>query len=210
VRKKSRCKINFDKLIKIKKIPITQDMIKITSNVRNLCNKPYGKRIKNGKVYYTRSKGCPNYGKRLCPPNSKLRTDILTKYNEFTLVIAIFDFKMFKDLRRIHYPEWSEKQLGNSRHWQSAVKSRLRKVVEKMFFDEVLGCGSGFKVSKSRNQVIECQSMESSGINCFLIFKKIGLYYEIHPKTRIVLASLVMVKNNKLDIYLNLKDNRNK
>ena len=141
--------------------------------------------------------GCINYGKSLCPPNSFYFKDIIDNYNNFYLIYFKFDFLQYKYLRKIIHPEWSEKQLGNSRHWQNSLKSMLMKhIVEILEFNNVkniyiLSCGSGISnkiLNKYQNSIY---SMESVGINVLSTLKLNKIKVERNPVNFIILTGLL-------------------
>lgn len=72
--------------------------------------------------------GCINVGK--C--DKTYRADILDKYDRFVLAWATFDLAAYKLALRgsdEKFRYWSDKQLGNSRLWQSQLRRLLKECV---------------------------------------------------------------------------------
>jgi hypothetical protein len=144
--------------------------------------------------YKKRPKGCPNWGKESCPPNVKYQEKKVLCYGAFTLVWMTFKFKRYKELRKEQHPDWEDGMLGNSRHWQSALKKWFYAHILKTFtpdfpkrgskpdYDFILGCGSGFKSG--------VQSCESGGLNV----------YETCAKNQIPINSMADIIYKSADI----------
>jgi predicted metal-binding protein len=132
--------------------------------------------------YPRHSKGCPNYNKSdNCPPNVPHGKDQALQYGRYTLIWAHFDLHQFKEIRRTEHPDWSERQLGNSRHWQNQLKRMMRDYIREQFNFEpdsestdviLFGAGSGFW---------NRPSMEAVGINVLSTLKKNKIKYLIKP-----------------------------
>lgn len=180
--------MDITSLVKIKTLKIEKETIILNNDaIGKWCQRSYS----------GHKKGCPNYGKNpLCPPNSFYFGDIINKYNYFYLIYAEFNFKEYIEKRREEHPEWSEKQLKNSRYWQNSVKSILKKRV--LIIYEInpkkeiylLGCGSGFNDKKVGQYQEKISSMESVGINVFSTMKLNGIKLEINPINKIRLICL--------------------
>lgn len=152
--------------------------------IKDLCSRPY----------HNHPKGCPNINK--CKQLNIPDFGILNKqgqYKFYYLVYAKFDFAQYKQQRKIKHPDWSIYQLGNLYHWQSSVKSILKKYINNLELDKnyyVLGCGSGFRLNH-QNRV---GSMENSFINVFSTMKLNKIKLEISPKNWIYLVNLICSK----------------
>lgn len=176
--KDSKMKLKDFVIINRKKINI--ETIIFYPEVRDLCKRPYP----------NHKEGCPNQEK--CR-NAPYFNEILSQgnYAHFYLIWATFDFLEYKRLRREIHPEWSEAQLGNSRHWQNSVKSILRNEVNEIYSINkafyVLGSGGiiSFPFQK------KVYSMEATGINVFSTLKKNAISFELKPKTKILLCFLI-------------------
>ena len=129
---------------------------------------------------------------------------VLSKYSHFRLVWVIFQFRAFKDRRRQDQPGGSDKQLGNRRHWQGAVKVRIRSYIKERGFqyDEMFGIGSGFGGN--------VQSCESAGMNVFKTCRKNGIKIDrvIKDKIRffVLLCSKKKYRMRLDDCFNNLPD----
>jgi len=151
---------------------IRKETIVFDPKVRTRCTLPYE----------NHPQGCPNWDTcALCPPKSPYRVDILQKYTTFALVYVIFDLKTYLQEQRIKRPQASEKQLKCCLYWQNSLKKELKKTLNMIEYDLLLGCGSGFF----------SRSMESAGINVYQTLENNKIEYEIHPKTKIILCCLI-------------------
>lgn len=173
--------------VKIEERPILKDTLVMSPKTQEWCRRKYE----------GHAKGCINYGKLRCPPNVPLRMDIKDRYNSFTLVFAKFNFKAYKEKRREKYPTWTEKQLGNSRHWQSSIKKMLSDYItkENLSFKELFGTGSGIKVNGKWYQ-----SGESAGVNFFATMRRKKIKLEKNPKNYIYLIVLLVSKMRQTTI----------
>lgn len=149
--------------------------------------------------------GCPNYGiNPLCPPIAPYRPDVVNIYKEFVLNFILFNFEKYKELRIESNPDFfnTDKRIECLLYWQNSVKKILENSCLKYDFDYIFGCGSGF---------LKKQSMESAGINVFLTVKRLNnhlknrgidtIYYEIFPKSSIMLVALLMKKERDNPYY---------
>ena len=104
--------------------------------------------------------GCPNYNHNPhCPPHAIYFGNYANQYTHFTLIYAFFHFMAYKIRMKLKHPDWGDKQLGNSRLWQSQIKRMLKEKVQTLMTssdDLVFGCGSG---------MWDQPSMEAAGID---------------------------------------------
>lgn len=89
--------------------------------VRGLCCKPYP----------DHPFGCPNFGKKDgCPPDGN---NFLENFENTAGLVAIgFNLSEWIDIRRQEQPSWTDKALGNLRHWQPHVRSNLKKLLSEV------------------------------------------------------------------------------
>jgi hypothetical protein len=180
--------VDIPKLVEKELIEINENNIIFSPNANN------GKWC--GKAYEGYPKGCPNYDpnrikNNFCPQNAPYLEGKLS-YNHYYLLLSKFEFGGFKDLRRPLHPNWSEKQLGNPRHWQNQIKCLIRDALLLYKFDYLLSCGSG---------VNQSYSMEGVGINVFATMRKIGIQLEVSPVNKIILVCLLCSNNRNIEKY---------
>lgn len=157
--------------------------------------------------------GCPNYNGELCPPNTPyLELDkAFYSFKYYFLIYLQFNFRQYINERRKLKPDWSIKQLGNRRHWQSSIKAKLKYFIlnllkinnfhkEKDFY--ILSCGSGFK-SKDINQFQNpIYSMEAVGIYVLKTLKENNIKIEFKPDYNSILHFASLFCSNK-EIIMN-------
>jgi predicted metal-binding protein len=135
----------------------------------------HDKKIKKNTIVFDRRLrkycvSCINFKKNpLCPPQFPYSERLLSYYTKFRLVYVKLDFAKYKKLREKDHPNWSDKQLGNSRHWQSSLKVLLRRHISQFFYKDILTCGSG---------LLGHGSMEAGGCNVFETCENNGIYLE--------------------------------
>ncbi len=124
--------------------------------------------------YYNHPKGCPNYGKRTdCPPKTSLFSDV---FKEKAYVAAVvFNFKNYLEVKRDEHPDWTERALRNSRHWQGHLRAELKKFVS----EELSGCDT----------VIF--NPEAMGVNVTKTCWRVGLKIEWPPKKVVCQVALI-------------------
>ena len=184
--------MEIKKLIQIRKIKIDSKSIKFTKKTRLWCQLPYP----------NHPKGCPNYYKNPnCPPSAKFMKKILSDYLHFYLIYAKFDLKIQKERMLLLHPNWSNRQANCLLYWQNSVKKELKNYIKKIYimnknFDLfLLSCGSGFN-SNDYNQG-KVYSMEAAGIDVFKTLKNNNISFEIKPKNKVLLITL-LCSNEKL------------
>lgn len=184
--------MEIKKLIQIRKIKIDSKSIKFTKRTRLWCQLPYP----------DHPKGCPNYNKNPnCPPLAKFMKKILIEYLHFYLIYAEFDLKIQKERMLSLHPNWSNRQANCLLYWQNSVKKELKNHIKKIFIMNnnsdlfLLSCGSGFN-SNDYNQETVC-SMEAAGIDVFNTLKNNNISFEIKPKNKVLLITL-LCSNEKL------------
>ena len=186
--------MKIEELVTIEELEINKDTIHLTKKTKLWCQLPY----KNHK------KGCINYNCLLCPPNSPYFKDFINDYKHFYLVYAIFNFKRYKELRKLENPKFfnSEARLKCVIYWQNSVKSLLRKKIKHMYIKNfiapsnfyLLGCGCGFTDKLLKILQIIIYSMESVGIYVFKTLKNNNIDFELKPVDKILLVCLLSSK----------------
>ena len=192
--------INFKELVQVSYQEIPRDTIIFTKKTRLWCQLSYP----------NRPNGCPNYGKnKLCHPFAPyLEKDAyFNSFEHYYLIIAQFDFKKYKDLRRIKHPNWSEAQLGNKIHWQKTIKLFLKREIKRLSLTYglntsfLLGCGSGFILNEKK-----CYSLEAVGIYVYKTLDLNHIEYEQKPKDQIKLICLLAANRPFNHSYKNTLD----
>lgn len=183
-------KIDFRKLTLINVKKIEEKSIIRYHEVLDLCYYPYP----------NHPKGCPNIDK--CHSEKKIPYfSEVVKNNKFThyyLVYINFNFAKYKVLRKEGNPEFfnSEARLKCLFYWQNSVKKLLKQKIEELINNQnsifIAGCGSGMKI-KGYNKY--GYSMEAMGINVFSTLKLNEIPFELKPKSKIILCSLICSKN---------------
>lgn len=176
--------MNIKDLVKIQIKEIKEDTIIWYPEIKDLCSRKYPNHLN----------GCPNIEKceSLNIPDFGIIQEC-AKFKCFYLVYAKFNFKQYKELRKIKHPTWSEKQLGNLYHWQNSIRAMIKKYINNLHLNGdhyVFGCGSGFKL----NHQDRVGSMENSCINVFSTMRLNGIKLEINPKNWIYLVNLICSK----------------
>ncbi len=195
--------MDISKLVELEKLEINKDSIYFTNKIKRWCQLPY-KNHKNG---------CPNYNKNpLCPPNSPDFKINIHNYNYFYLIYAIFNFKKYKELRKLENPDRTNAQINCVLYWQGSIKKMLKDNIRYIFINNhiiavqnnfyLLGCGSGFNDKLLKKYQYKIYSMESVGIDVFKTLMANGIDYELKPKNKILLVCLLCSKidlNNRKD-----------
>ena len=179
--------MDFEKLSILNHKQIKEETIIHYPEIEDFCWYPYP----------NHPEGCPNRIKcqMLNVPNFDVILD-WGNYSYFYLVYLEFDFKKYKELRKIEKPSFfnTEKRLKCVLYWQGSLKKIIKGYLEwlktgnSLFY--VLGCGSGLNLS-FQDRVA---SMESVCINVFSTLKLNGIKFEIKPKNKIVLCNLLCSK----------------
>jgi hypothetical protein len=172
--------INFEKLVVVREKRIDPSTLLFTEKTRKWCRLPYpGHRD-----------GCPNHCQACNTPSVEWERRIKSKHDEFVIVMADFDFQRYKDKRRFEHPAWSERQLGNSRHWQKSIKAILVMYIHSRYpYYDFLGAGSGIDGKPS---------MEAAGINVFGTLARNKIPFEKKPVNKVLMVALVMKKKGKV------------
>ncbi len=125
-----------------------------------------------GQNYYKHPNGCPNLGKKGCPPNQPLINKILDFEKEIYIICTEFIVGEFAERMRLKHPEWSEhpRQWYNPRLWQPKAR--------KLHRDEQA------KAIEKNNLTKIVSSPEAHGINVTDLMKNLGitLKWEWPPK----------------------------
>ncbi len=98
----------------------------IDYSVRSLCKKPYP----------GQSNGCPNFNcKNGCPPNAPLFDKIFDLSDSIFVIYNIFDLDShIKRMKKLH-PEWTDKQAGCSRYWQTTARKQLSSEINRFMLE---------------------------------------------------------------------------
>jgi len=170
--------IDFEKITRIDDMEIEPATLVFTEKVREWCKLPYP-----GYKH-----GCPSNCEARNTPTSEWEKRVKNNHDVFTLVWIELDFAEYKRLRKMDHENWSERMLGNSRHWQNSVKSLLSAYLTENYplcdtCASCLGAGSGLKGQPS---------MEACGIFVFNTLVKNGIKFEKKPMTKDLMVTLVM------------------
>lgn len=147
--------------------------------------------------YPNHPKGCPNTDK--CRNLNVHCFDNITyriEYGYYYLVYLTFNFKRYKELRKISNPEFfnTENRLKCVFYYQNSLKNIIEKYIELMHRQNkdfyVFGCGSGLNLSFQK----PVASMEAVGINVFSTMKLNRIPFEIKPINKIKFCSLLLSK----------------
>lgn len=180
--------IDFNDLSEIKHKEIEFGTIIYYPEVyEKLCYYPYPNHLK----------GCPNINKcrNLNVPyfgNLIYRLN----YNYYYLVYIDFNFKRYKELRKISNPEFfnTEDRIKCVLYYQNSLKYVIKKYIELIYKQNkdfyVFGFGSGLNLSFQE----PVASMEAVGINVFSTMKLNKIPFEIKPVNKIVFCSLLLSK----------------
>ena len=172
--------------VKINYLKINKESIKFSKKTRIWCRLPYP----------NHPKGCPNFNKNpLCPPKAEYLENIINNYNFFYLVYASFDLRRHRNRMLLLHPKWSDRQANCLLYWQGSVKKSLKEYIKKIFLKNkekkiyIFASGSGFKDKFFKQSKI--YSMEAAGIDVFNILKNNHIDFELKPKNRILLVTLL-------------------
>lgn len=134
---------------------IIQDLKKIvtTNCTDKWCKLPYP----------NHKKGCPNYGKKECPPKASFFENIISP--PFKLIAVRFDLEEHAKKMKEKHPDWSDKKARCLLYWQKGVDKKLKQECEKI----------------ADNNIILYRP-EAHGVNLFATCKNIGLVLEKNPK----------------------------
>ena len=124
---------------------------------------PYGM-IEVDRVYHNRKagqwcqipypnhlKGCPNYGRKGCPPNTPFITEVLDLRQPIYIAFSEFDLDYHVKIMRIKHPLWSERHLRNVLYWQNTSRKQMRQRARIARFvtgaDIIIDCPEGMGVN---------------------------------------------------------------
>lgn len=189
-KKKNLAKIDFRKLTIINIKRIEEKSIIRYPEVLDFCYYPYP----------GHPNGCPNIDK--CHSDKKIPyfSEVVknSKFTHYYLISINFNFAKYKTFRKKENPEFfnSEARLKCLIYWQNSVKKLLKQKIEDLINNQnslfIAGCGSGMKI-KGYNKYV--YSMEAMGINVFSTLKLNKIPFELKPKNKIILCSLICAKN---------------
>lgn len=141
-------------------------------SVRDLCKRPYGWNPKTRR--YSHPKGCPNWGRRdTCPPKAVLLPEFFDMTKPILAVWVAYDLASHRKKAKAKHPDWSNRQCGNSRHWQNGVLARLRREVKYNLERSPL-------FGNSKN-LIATDRPEAMGVNVTETMKNVGVILEWPP-----------------------------
>ena len=189
-KKKNLPKIDFRKLTLINVKRIEEKSIISYPEVLDFCYYPYP----------NHPNGCPNIDKCHSEKKGPYFSEVIknSKFTHYYLVYINFNFAKYKVLRKKENPEFfnSEARLKCLLYWQNSVKKLLKQKIEVLINNQnslfIAGCGSGMRI-KGYNQYV--YSMEAIGINVFSTLKLNKIPFELKPKNKIILCSLICSKN---------------
>ncbi len=77
-------------------------------------------------AYPGHPKGCPNYGRKSCPPDALFITKIMDLRRP--VYIAFSEFNLFAHISKMRakFPKWTERQLRNVLYWQGTSRKQMR------------------------------------------------------------------------------------
>ena len=113
--------------------------------------------------YPNNKNGCPNYGKKDCPPKASLFENIISP--PFKLVAIRFKIEEHAKRMKEKHPDWSDKQARCVLYWQKGVDKKLKQECEEI----------------ADNNII-LYKPEAHGINLFATCKNIGLVLKKNPQ----------------------------
>ena len=76
--------------------------------------------------YPNHPKGCPNHGRKGCPPEADPLCHVLDLTRPMYFVHSEFDLQAHIERMKVAHPQWSEKQLRNVLYWQGTSRKQLR------------------------------------------------------------------------------------
>ena len=179
--------MKFGKLTKLKHKEINEETIIHYPEIEDLCYYPYPNHLN----------GCPNRIK--CQMLNIPSFDIIKdcgEYFYYYLVYLEFDFKKYKEFRKIEKPSFfnTKERLKCVLYWQGSLKKIIKDYIEELkrqnLLFYVLGCGSGFTLSFQK----QVGSMENARINVFSTLKLNGIDFEVKPTNKIILCNLLCSK----------------
>jgi len=132
--------------------------------VRSLCSKPYP----------GHPNGCPNFGRRGCPPDAKLFDQYFDLNQPVYAVVNEFDLAAHVDRMRAKHPDWSQRQLVCCRYWQTRARKQLRAKIDRAF--QALH----FPKDSSGYVIVNCP--EAMGVNVTETLMTEGIILEWPPK----------------------------
>lgn len=88
-------------------------------SVRDLCSRRY----------YNHPKGCPNIGKKDCPPHAPKIEDVLDLSQDVYAVYNVFGLGEHVARMKKKHPEWTERQLKCCLYWQPKARKQLKEKI---------------------------------------------------------------------------------
>ena len=113
--------------------------------------------------YPNHKKGCPNYGKKDCPPKADFFKNIIK--SPFKLVAVNFNLEEHAKKIKEKHPNWSDRKARCVLYWQKKIDKKLKQECEKIKDDNII-----------------LYRPEAHGVNLFATCKSIGLILERNPK----------------------------
>lgn len=136
----------------------------IDLSVRELCYRPY-----NG-----HKKGCPNYGRKGCPPSALIIDQVLDFSKPIWAIWEEFDLGEHRARMKVRHPEWSRRQLDCCLYWQGTVMKFLKHKVANFCTQKLL-----YMQAKTLEVLY---APEAFGVNVTETMKNIGVELEWPPE----------------------------
>lgn len=71
-------------------------------------------------------KGCPNYGRKGCPPDASFITDVMDLRRPVYIAFSEFNLSAHMGKMKYIHPNWTERQLRNVLYWQGTSRKQMR------------------------------------------------------------------------------------
>ena len=71
-------------------------------------------------------KGCPNYGRKGCPPDAVFITEIMDLRRPTYIAFSTFNLLAHIKKMQAKHPSWSDRQLRNVLYWQGTSRKQMR------------------------------------------------------------------------------------
>lgn len=136
-------------------------------SVRDLCSKRYP----------NHPKGCPNIGKKDCPPHAPKIEDVLNLKKTVFAVYNVFHLREHVIRMKENHPEWTDRQAKCCLYWQTRARKQLM--------------GKIIDFKKQHPNLYVVKNPEACGINLTATMKSAGIELEWPPEKftyQIVLA----------------------
>lgn len=71
-------------------------------------------------------KGCPNYGRKNCPPGAPFITEIMDLRRPVHIAFSEFNLSVHISKMRAKFPRWTKRQLRNVLYWQGTSRKQMK------------------------------------------------------------------------------------